>query len=274
MYKLVALDLDGTLLNNDHKIPLKNIKVIDTLKNRGVHFVIVTGRSDIMTKHIVEELGIVAPILGNNGASIRNVFTKELLHLSSLSLDIVEKLHLYFQKNNSYARWYGLDDVYSFNQNEFDETQNPYAKFSKILAKSMRFVVLEHFADLKKLDPTILRCMFVTENTSKLPSVHKELSELVNAEVFKTSKTSLDIVAKNTSKGNALISYGKSIKISPYQMIAIGDGGNDISMLQAVGMPVTLNNGDPELKAIAKLVTKGSNNEAGVGEALIEIFDL
>jgi len=276
MYKLVALDLDGTLLDDQEKIPSKNIEVIKELKNKEIHFVIVTGRSDSMTKHIVEELGIDAPILGNNGASIRNAFTKELLYLSNLSLDIIDKMHQYFEKNGSYVRWYGLDDVYSFNQHEFDELLNPYAKFSKRLAKHMNFVVLNHFDELKKLNPIILRCMYVAEDVSQLMVTHKELNELIganSAEIFKASKLSLDVVARNTSKGNALKSYGESIGITTDEMIAIGDSGNDLSMLEIVGMPVTLENGDSEVKKIAKIISK-SNNDTGVAEALINIFSL
>lgn len=269
----MALDLDGTLLDDDEKIPLRNVEVVTELKNRGVHFVIVTGRSDSMTKHIVEELGIDAPILGNNGASMRNVFTKDVLHLAPLSLDVVQKLQLYFETNNGYVRWYGLDDVYSFNPYEFDESRNPYAKFSKRLSKCMNFSVLDHFDALKELEPVILRCMYVEEDVSKLKAVHKQLNELIDEEIFKSSKMSLDIVAKNTSKGNALKSYGKAIGIKAAEMIAIGDSGNDISMLKMVGMPVTLENGDPEVKKIAKIVSK-CNNEAGVGEALSTIFNL
>lgn len=271
MYKLVALDLDGTLLDDDQKIPLKNIEIIKKLNHKGIHIVLVTGRPDIMTIKYVKELGIQSVVLGCNGASIRNVLTKEIFHLETLSEIDLEKSYLYFLQKGLFARFYGMNKVYSFNPNEFADDINPYARFSKRLDEQMGFIVLKDLEELKKHDLNIVKCVYINEDSKKLDEVQNDLRKVLSSEIQKAAPNSIDIVAKGMNKGLTLLKYGKSLGLKAENMIAIGDGENDLSMLEVVGLPIAMENANDIVKSKAKIITSDNNN-AGVGEVLEKIF--
>ena len=89
-YKLVALDCDGTLLGSDGNIPKENITALHKLKARGIEVVLATGRSDLLTKDYVEDLGIDVKVIGCNGATLSNVLTGERLYVHSIDRNVVK----------------------------------------------------------------------------------------------------------------------------------------------------------------------------------------
>lgn len=267
-YKLVALDIDGTLLNSSHEIPRENIETINKLQKEGVEFVIVTGRPDIMAKKYAEELQIPSVILGNNGATIRNVDTNHLFFQRFIPKEKVIELYEYFSKKDIYFRLYGLDSIYTFNEDEFDESKNEFAVFSKNLAKNMDFKIINNISEL---DCDVIKFVCFTNDYEKLLNIQKELSSIEDVEIVRGSKNGIDINAKGISKGETLLKYANKLGIDSKEIIAIGDSENDLSMLSVVGFPITLENGDQALKDIAMMITE-SNDNAGVSKALERIF--
>lgn len=267
-YKLVAIDIDGTLLNSNHEIPYENIETIKNLQDYGINFVIVTGRPDAMAKKYTKELQIPSVILGNNGATIRNVDTNELYFQKVISREKVLELHKFFAKKDIYYRIYGLDSIYSFNDYEFDEAKNEFAVFSKRLADSMNFKIINK---IEELDEDVIKFVCFTNDHDKLITTQKELLSIDDLEIVRGSKNGVDINAKGISKGETLLKYAETLGISKEEIIAIGDSENDLSMLKVVGLPVTLENGDQVLKDIAHIITE-SNDNAGVAKVLKQIF--
>ena len=271
-YKLVAIDIDGTLLNSRNEIPAENIQTIRELRQRGVRFVVVTGRPDVMAREYVNILGINAPILGCNGATMRDALSGgETYYCKSIPLQPLTELYNYFQTAGLFARYYGLDTVYSFNPHEFDEQRNPFAHFSKQLAKHMDFKVIAGIDELIASGEKIIKLMYPVSDPELLKPVQQQLRLIDGVEVFRASKLSLDIVATGISKGVALLDYALSLGIDRSELVAIGDSENDLSMLQAVGLPVAMGNASDGVKSICALVT-ASNDDAGVSKALREIF--
>jgi len=270
-YKLVAIDIDGTLLNSRNEIPAENVQTIRELRQRGVQFVVVTGRPDIMAREYVNTLGISAPILGCNGATMRDVVSGETYYCKAIPLQPLTELYNYFQTAGLYPRYYGLDKVYSFNPHEFDEQRNPFAHFSKQLAQNMEFKVIESIDELIASGEIIIKLMYPVSDPALLEPLQQQLRLIDGVEVLRASKLSLDIVAAGISKGIALMDYAFSLGIDRSELVAIGDSENDLSMLQAVGLPVAMGNASDSVKAVCALVT-ASNDDAGVSKALREIF--
>lgn len=271
-YKMVAIDVDGTLLNNNHQIPIENVQTIRELKEKGVHFVIVTGRPDASVKEYVEILGIDAPILGCNGATIRNIFTNELHVLKSIDTEALKQLQEYFAAKNLYPRFYGLDSVFTLNPYEFEEDKNPFAKFSKRLNSIMPFKVVNSIQDIISNQIQITKIVYIDNNPENILTVQDEIRKIKGIEAYRVGSISLDIVTSGVSKGQALLDYAASLNISKNEIIAIGDSENDLSMLEAVGYPVTLENGEDALKKMARLITD-SNENSGVAKALKTIYE-
>lgn len=270
-YKMVALDVDGTLLNNNHEIPEENIKTIRELKKLGVHFVIVTGRPDISVKNYIKVLGIDAPVLGCNGATIRNVLSNELHVLKSLSTEVIISLQQYFSSKNVYPRFYGLDSVFTLNKDEFDESKNPFAIYSRRLNSIMPFKVSDNIQEIIENKIEIVKIVYVTNESETIHPFQNDIRKISGIEAYRVGKGSLDIVTTGVSKGQVLIDYAKSLGIDQKEIIAMGDSENDLSMLEVVGYPVTLENGEEALKEMARFITS-SNEEAGVAKALKRIY--
>lgn len=269
---MVAIDVDGTLLNNNHQIPIENVQAIRELKEKGVHFVIVTGRPDASVKEYVEILGIDAPILGCNGATIRNIFTNELHVLKSIDTEALNQLQEYFGAKNLYPRFYGLDSVFTLNPYEFEEDKNPFAKFSKRLNSIMPFKIVNSTQDITSNQIEVTKVVYINTNPETIITIQDEIRKIKGIEAYRVGSISLDIVTSGVSKGQALLDYAASLNISKNEIIAIGDSENDLSMLEAVGYPVTLENGEDTLKKMARLITD-SNENSGVAKALKTIYE-
>ncbi|WP_411167520.1 Cof-type HAD-IIB family hydrolase [Clostridium sp. MB05] len=272
-YKLVAIDIDGTLLNSKNEIPEENIQTIRKLQGMGVKFVVVTGRPDVMAKEYVKTLGIKAPILGCNGATMRDVLTNEVYYLKHIGKEQLVELYNLFKSNGMYPRFYSLDAIYSFNPNELNEEKNPFAIFTKRLAKYMDINIFNDIEELLHDDVKITKIMYASNDVETIISLHEKIKQIQGIEVFRAAKNSLDVVTANVSKGKALIEYASDLGVDRGEIIAMGDGENDLSMLLEVGFPITLENGEDCLKEIASMVTV-SNDEAGVAKALKEIYEI
>ncbi|MFA6075793.1 MAG: HAD family hydrolase [Negativicutes bacterium] len=270
-YKLVAIDLDGTLLNNDHEIPAENITTIRELRELGVQFVVVTGRADAMARKYVNTLGIKAPILACNGATMRDVLSDEVYYLKHIARKPLIELYNFFKSKNLYPRFYALDAVYTYNPDELNEDKNSFAIFSKRLAEYMDLKLFDNIEDLLATDVKITKLVYAAADVATMIPLQEELKQIQGIEILRAAKNVLDIVTENVSKGKALLEYANGLGIDGNEIVAIGDGENDLSMLSAVGFPVTLENGEACLKAIARMVTV-SNDEAGVAKALKAIF--
>jgi Cof subfamily protein (haloacid dehalogenase superfamily) len=267
-YKLVALDLDGTLLNSNHQIPSANVQAIQQLSGQGVDFVLVTGRPDAMAKTYAEQLGIPTTILGNNGATIRNVATKELYFSQFIDDASVQQVLVILMESGIYFRIYGLDSIATFNQDEFDESKNEFAQFSKNLAAVMDFTLLDkpsalHFA--------VIKLVGFSNDTSVLDTLRSKLETLSTIEVVRGSKNGIDVMARGINKGATLLAYAQQKGIGAGEIVAMGDSENDLGMLQLVGMPIAMGNAEVCVKEAAKFVSI-SNDEAGVAYALQQIF--
>lgn len=271
-YQLVALDVDGTLLNDHQEVVPANIATIKALKAQGIHFVVVTGRPDVAVADIISQLAIEAPVLGYNGASIRDVESKEVHRLSFIDEAIVRQLHHFFEEKQLFVRFYGLECVYTLNVHEFDKEKNALIAYSERLRSLIPFEIMDNIDVLFANQIGVLKITLVSEDQQLLTQITEELSAF-DVAVFQASSAAIDIMALHISKGQALLEYAAMLGIEQEAIVAIGDGDNDLSMFEVVGMPVVMGNAEDAIKQKAKLVT-ASNNEAGVSKALQALFNM
>lgn len=269
-YKLVALDVDGTLLNSKKEIPEENITTIKALTEKGIEFIITTGRPDPQAAQFSKKLGISPVILGNNGATVRNTQSGKLHYATYIPKEKVLELYNKLSSMNIYYRIYGLDSVYTFFSDEFDEEKNEFAYLSKTLAEIMNFKILKN---IDELEEKVIKFVCFSNDREKLLAAQDLLSQVSQVEVVRGGMNVIDITAANISKGKTLLKYAQTLGIEKDEIVAIGDGENDLEMLKMVGFPITLENGEAILKEIAHMVT-ASNDEAGVAKALKKVFSI
>lgn len=262
--KLVAIDIDGTLLNSKHEITPEVYQAVQDAKQAGVKIVIATGRPISGVKRILSDLNLLDEgdyVITFNGGLVQETATGNEVVKKGLSYaDYLEWEYL--------SRQLGLpmhasskDGMYTANRNI-----GKYTVYEAQLVDSPVF----YRTPEEMADKDIIKIMLVDEPEkldAALPQIPATLTESFT--VAKSAPFYLEVTPKNVNKGEAIKQLSALLGLSMDQTMAIGDQENDRSMLEVVGTAVVMENGNPDLKKIATHITK-SNDEDGVAHAIRE----
>lgn len=262
--KLVAIDIDGTLVNNNREITPEVFEAIQKAKSAGVKIVIATGRPLLGVKNILESLNLLDAgdyVITYNGALVQVTATGEAFIDEPLTYDDYLDIEMESRRLDTPLHSITMSTIYTHNRNiskySINEAYITGLPLKYRTAEEMskhEIIKMMYIDEPEKLDATI----------AKLPQRFRERYTIVKSTPFY-----LEILNKNASKGLAVQHLAEKLGISHEETMAIGDEENDRSMLEAVGNPVVMANGNPELKKIAKYITK-SNEESGVAHAINE----
>ncbi len=270
-YKLVAIDCDNTLLNSKGHITEENKETIQYLKSKGIEFIVATGRNDILVADYVEELGINAPIIGCNGASIRNLNEDKMLSYTPISKESLKCIFDYCIKNNIPFRAFSMKKGYSNDKKSVEEVlKQILAKYTKVLKTTMPYEYVENPYELVEKDE-IVKVVIVNNDPIYIKKYQSEVKNIDGIDICRSARNCLDIVASGVSKGNALKTYSEILGISQKEIISFGDSENDLSMIQYAGMGIAMENGEEILKSASDMITLTNDNN-GVSYALKKIF--
>ncbi|XOQ35945.1 MAG: Putative phosphatase YxeH [Lactococcus sp.] len=262
--KLIAIDIDGTLVNNNREITPEVFEAVQKAKAAGVKIVIATGRPLLGVQNILEALNLLDAgdyVITYNGALVQATATGEAFIDEPLTYDDYLDIEMESRRLKTPLHSITMSTVYTHNRNISKYTINEAYitglplkyRTAEEMAKH-EIIKMMYIDDPDKLDATI----------AKLPQRFRERYTIVKSTPFY-----LEILNKNASKGLAVQHLAEKLGISYEETMAIGDEENDRSMLEAVGNPVVMANGNPELKKIAKYITK-SNEDSGVAHAINE----
>ncbi len=263
-YKAVISDLDGTLLNEHHTISEETKDVVKKLVEKGVKFMIATGRYYPDAMIFKDILGLESPIITTNGARIHDcknevVFSKDIpLSVSEelFSIECDEDIH-----RNVYidGKWF------------VEKPLNDALKFHR--ESGFSYEIIDSFETLKGKEAT--KFFFISDNHEKLAEMEKRLrdkySEMLS--ITMSSDNCIELMYEGVSKAEAIKEVLKREGISLEETIAFGDGLNDYEMLSCVGKGFIMGNGSQRLKQLLpnNEIVK-SNFENGVAKKLKEIF--
>ena len=286
MIKLIASDMDGTLLNHNHKIPKENVKLINFAKNQGIEFVVATGRAYYEALPALNEENISCDVISFNGGivydkngniiSITPMVTKDLYYTIEIlkSFDISYQL---YTKNTIYTRSIETDinayiDLIRSNGYEPDvEHLRAEAQQKLDLGYITEVDNIELYLNEEENPP--IKIIAISNDISKLKNATKLLSENTNISVTSSGANNIEIMHKNATKGEALKEIAKIYGINLENTVAIGDNLNDQAMLGIVGYSVAMKNGNTILKEQAKYVTEKTNSEGGVADTIFKLIE-
>lgn len=250
-YNLIACDMDGTLFGADFTISQNNVNAIKGAISKGCYFVLSTGRPMQATTRFVAQLGLEnVPIILFNGAMVLHM-GKPIYNLTLEQKDFVKIVE--------YARQAGVEFICWSKNMLFAEKNTPQVQeYKKIPNIEPIFV-----NDLTKIDCVTKVVWFASaeETTKNFADMKLKMGNVVN--VHPTRATFLEFVNKNCSKAIALDVVCKTLGVDKTKTIAIGDGFNDLSMLNFAGLGVAMENAPEEVKSQADFVTS-SCQENGV----------
>lgn len=258
--RLVAMDLDDTLLRDNYTISPRVLKVIQKAQAQGVVITIATGRMTISTRPYAEQLGIDVPIITYHGASVQQILSGEILFRcvipSALAAEIVE----YVGKRGIYSQVYLKDRVVASQLNEWSRE---YAKIASVQVEEADLSVL-----LSQEPEGVEKILLIAEE-SMLDQLAILLKQTYGEKIHitKSKPHFLEITECSVNKGVALASLAKHLGIAQEEVMAIGDSFNDLEMIQYAGIGVAMGNARSEIKEQADIVTV-SNEEDGVAEAI------
>lgn len=262
--KLIAMDIDGTLLDDNGRIPEENSIAIKRAYERGVHVVLSSGRMTARVLPFAEKLGIDSPVISYNGAMAR-LAKKDgfgVIYHNPLPADIADELIEYSEKQNRHLNYY-LDDVLYAKDSP---DSNIYAEmYSNQTGSVFHFV-----PTLRKFNgkyPTKLIIIVTPDLREKL---HDEFSETMSGRcaLMKTNPEYLEFLNLTANKGSALEKLADTLGLPIEQTLAIGDGENDIPLLKSAGVSVAVKNAKEKLKEVADYFTERTNNESAVAEVI------
>ncbi|WP_069997347.1 sugar-phosphatase [Cellulosilyticum sp. I15G10I2] len=261
MYKLIAVDMDGTLLKEDKTISDTTKKAISNAQQKGVKVVLASGRPiEGLTKYL-EELDLLSEedyVLSFNGSIVQNTKTKQVIRKHILKGEDLFELY-------KIARQIGVN-IHAFS-NEGCITPK-MSKYSELEGTINGIPVIE--MDYKMVDQSedIIKIMMVDE-PEVLEEAIKKLPEYLYQKytVVRSAPYFLEFLNKRSSKGVGIKALSDHLGIKKEQIICIGDAGNDLDMIKFAGLGVAMGNAFEEVKAAADYITK-NNQEDGVAHVI------
>ncbi len=259
----IALDLDGTLLDDDKQIPAANILALKAAVERGVGVAVSSGRMICRIEPIAERLGIDCALVAYNGGHVvgRRAEGRPTIHHAPLPADVADLLLDFSRESGILLNFYLDDLLYA----EDGPRRRPFIDlYSRRTGAEYNIVDLD---TMRGRDPTKLILLAEPDECDRLRE--RFSVEFAGRATFtKSEREYLEITAVDVDKAHGLEALGRHYGCTLEEILAIGDAENDIDMIVACGTGVALANATAGTKAIADVVTERTNNEAGVAEAV------
>lgn len=260
-YKLVALDLDGTLITDDLIITDEAKAAIRAAVAQGVVVTLATGRMFRSAEMFARELGLEVPLICYQGAMVKHSGTKETIYHQPVALDLARRFVSLAQANDYHVQAYVDDRI-------LVPVMNEPARYYSNLARVPAEVVGDLLGYLDRPERAPTKLVIITGPEQTLTVVNQMQAAFGDTlYVTRSHPRFTEGVNPVCNKGVALLALAQSLDIPREQVLAVGDNLNDLPMLEAAGFSVAVANASPVVKEKAGYVTQGEV-AAGVVEAL------
>jgi len=262
--KLIAFDLDDTLLTDERTIDDKTVAAIQECARRGIYIVLCSGRAEEAILPFVRRLEIAGTeagkyIIGINGCSIFDMHARQQIYVRKVEPEILKRTNEIGKKYGFCSEVYTPDTIYY-------EEYNEWTKLDVDLC-GLKGVEVE---DYEKLLETPFTKMLIPGTPEVLLKIQDELRGEFGerAVIFVSKPYFLEILPPNCGKGEAITWLAEHIGIPLETTMAFGDSMNDESMIRMCGYGVAMSNGLQAIKEIADFVTEKDNNNNGIADFL------
>ncbi|MDO6801629.1 Cof-type HAD-IIB family hydrolase [Wenyingzhuangia sp. 1_MG-2023] len=259
-YKMIVLDMDDTLLTDNHTISDRNKRAIKAAQEKGIYVVLASGRPTAAMVHYAKELQLDqynSYIISFNGSQIIDMAKEECIFEQTLSVEDVHDIYDFGQANNTAFITYKDGVIIGTKDSEYIDVERkltgmPYKKVvdlkTNITKNCVKCLLLEEPSYLKTVE-------------TKLKQVRPDLSVSMSKPFF------LEVMPKGIDKAATLKRLIDQLGILQKEIIAVGNAGNDLTMVEFAGLGVWVDNVTPELREKADLIVASNNND-GVAEII------
>jgi len=284
MYKLIAIDLDGTLLNSYGEISKKNREAIKYALNKGIEIVLASGRDPQTMKNISLELGIKNYLISGNGSNIYDIKNDINIYENFMEKGKALKIMKICKDNSIFFNIYTdkgiITETIEYNVKVFNNENNNKPNFKRTNIE----IVKDIYKTIEENDFKILKIIICDENKIIFNNIIEKMKDLKKVEVLEVEHMSKKIIKigteeykieyyyteitnENANKWEAIKYLSKKLNIDKSEIICIGDNMNDYEMIKNAGLGIAMKNSALEKKNVADKLTE-SNDEDGVGNAI------
>lgn len=261
MYQLIALDMDGTLLNEDKEISKRTREAIAQAKSMGKTVIIATGRPIKGVGRYIEELNLNSEqdyVVTFNGALVQS--TKDHKIIMDMPLNVEAYRELYALSKELDVHIHALTD-----DSVLTPKNNPY---TEIEASINQIPIVEGPVEEVREDTMIVKVMFI-DAPEVLDRVIEELPDWVRGKysVLRSTPYFLEFLDPRVNKGAGVKAVAERLGIDHKKVICVGDAGNDLAMIEYAKLGVAMENATEDVKAVADYITK-SNEDDGVAHVI------
>lgn len=261
-YRAIALDLDGTLTNHEKVVTPKTREALLQASAKGAVIILASGRPTYGIEPVAECLELNKQggyILSYNGGNIVNAKTGEKLFSQFLPDEVIPELYAYAKEHGHALLGYAGNEII---------TEMPDDQYVKEESRINKMNIRKVDNLFESLEPHPTKLLMTGDPTLMLKAEEELVEKLGDRmDIFRSAPFFLELVPKGIDKAKSLTRLLTKINLTPADLIAFGDGYNDLSMLKLAGMGVAMENAAPEVRAEADYVTL-SNEEDGVAAAL------
>ncbi|MFZ1873329.1 MAG: pyridoxal phosphatase [Chania sp.] len=265
-YRVIALDLDGTLLDNQKRILPQSLAALAEARAAGIQVVIVTGRHHVAIHPFYQALQIDTPAICCNGTYLYNFQQKKVLAADPLAKDQAKLVLQMLKQSNIHGLMY-VDDAMLYQETSGHVTRS--LAWAETLPQAQRPTLLQVDSLVQAADNAQAIWKFATSH-SDIPAL-RNFADTVEKELGLACEWSwhdqVDIAKGGNSKGNRLQQWVESQGFTMDQVVAFGDNYNDLSMLAAAGLGVAMGNADDAIKQRADLVI-ADHLQPGIAEVI------
>ncbi len=258
VYRLIALDLDGTLLNEDLTISPGVLRALHLAKRRGILLTLASGRGYPSMEHWVRQLGIAAPVIGYQGAVITDPRTRQRVYQQTFSRGLIGELRDFARENDLSLTLYVDDEIYVEEKRHADAFYDKWFGLPchvvndlslSVAGEPIKFIIIGSEDELDRMRPVVERRL-----GGKL-------------RIMRSHRYFLEGLSLGANKGSALAWLAERLGVARQETMAIGDSGNDREMIAWAGLGVAMGNASAEVKAVADHVAPGIDDD-GVARAI------
>ena len=285
MIKVIASDMDGTLLNSKHEVSEENLDAIKKAQEMGIHFVIITGREYSSVHSYLKELNLSCECILMNGAEYRDK-DGNIIETIGMGKKQVKEILEIMDKENLAAEIFTDDGVYI--TDELNHKESIFARFKmfsphmtdeEVLdfienrSGMMNVKLIESIDEFLNSNIEILKIITFNEDTEFIARVKDKLRKIDGLAVASTFSNDIELNNIRAQKGIILADVIEKMGIKRDEVIVIGDSFNDYSMFTEFENSFAMKNAIPEIREIAKYITT-SNDEAGVAKAIYKALEI
>jgi Cof subfamily protein (haloacid dehalogenase superfamily) len=264
MYKLIVSDMDGTLLKSDRTVSEGVCKAIDDARKAGIMFTVSTGRPEVSTLKFKDIIGYDIPAILYNGAMIKDLNTMKRLFGKQIDFESVKQIISAAEENGVTCCIWSGGNIYVKEENDKTSMYRDYHGLQPKVYDDISIFNGEGVEKILWIDTPERNIEFMKRYNSNIPGVTCVTSQPIFLEFFNN----------NVSKAIATEKLCEIVGIKIDECVAVGDGLNDLDMIQCAGLGICMANGADAVKSHAGYVTSATNNEDGLAEAIYKVIEL